>query len=763
MSFFDKVSKAAKGSNVARTPQIPLTPNSNPVLTSSANTLQDTGRRTEYQDVDTGWGNQVDSSSWDDYKKSDDKPHVPPLVDRLREFADNGAFTLADNLIVDPVRSVMSRSRDVGEDSDVNMTYAQDFRDSGMSQSDIHDIYDRNSDFLDILSGERWGKPVETLNPSVDDGITMDYSSLTSDYMTGSRYIHYRDDLGMGGRDGWIDPNGIYSKADEAAQYGFTPFTPDMTTAINGGITSSLSSFGQAGQDFSRLREDLGNLISPFQATIDGDQVNGWELRNTAQPYVNQVSNMCNYEPETVLNQPRHGQYTLFAKEWHVMDQSGNMTVHRGSMSQDARTGAFVFSDGTSVIPSASWVAEQGGSYRYDWVPVGNERWSQLDGARLNVGASADDIGTWGAMYLPDLVMSDGTRVDYMQASRFMGDRYAKGDERDEGISYDFGPFNISRPMEYSEMEMFGDGDRIGMLTTPTFNPGAITDIPSSVIDLTLGSAPIMIPGFDWVYSTSSAIPAMSGIDPSSYDSTGNYYSRFYASQIDPEGRIQYGVAPDPNSDIDPALSNELRLAATAGNFLVPLTEQLVGPVGEGFLNVPVQTFTKGPLAPRSAAGRFALGAVEEGLEEIFGNAFEDWTANGLAGWYADPLLDENGEEMYDSAGRRYVDYDTPFLRRLGNYALDLPGNINAFLGGASIGGVMTARDRINQARAAGGPFNEIPFWALSPEEQAAEIERIENERERQQAMDDAVIDPRFERLTGPQREGFGYRRRGDM
>lgn len=757
MSFFDKVSRTFDNVSTQR---------SHGNIADSANTVarqsrsedeQPRRRRQEDLNVVTGWGNTPDESAWDGYKREEQR-HTAPLPNRLLDLADNGAFTLADDLIVEPIASLAHRAGDIGENSDVNDAYNEDFRNSGMTQSQIHDIYDRNPTLVDTFLGKNWGEPVETLSPSVDDGVNMDYSSLTSDYMTGSRYIHYRDELGMGGRDGWIDPNGIYSKADEAAQYGFTPFTPDVTTALNGSITSAASAAGHAGTDFGHLREDLVNFVAPFQATIDGESVNGWELRNTASPYIGQLSYLYNYEPESILRPPRRGQYTMFVKEWHVVDQSGAMTVHRGSVWRDERTGALRFSDGSSVIPQ-----QDQDEFDYNWVAVGNEQWGLLDGKRLNCRTDPEDPTTWGAMWLPDLVMSDGTRVNYMQASRFMSDRWAEDGEQDEGIEYNFAPLGLNKPTEYTEMEMFGDNGKYGMLTIPTLNSSSITDIPTSVVDLTAGSAPIMIPGFDWIYSASNAIPAMSGIDPSSYDGRGNYYSRFYASQIDDDGRIQYGVAPDPESDIDETLSNELRLASTAGNFLVPLTEQLVGPVGEGVLNIPARTFTRGALSPRSAAGRFAVGAVEEGLEEIFGNAFEDWTANGLAGWYADPLLDENGEEIYDSAGRRYVDYDTPLYRRIGNYFGDIPGNLNAFLGGASIGGVMTAPTRVRQAAAAGGPFRPIPFEALTPEEQVEEINRIRQERERQEAIDDIVIDPRYERLTGPHRETVDYGRRGDI
>lgn len=757
MSFFDKVSKAVGNASTQRSHGNIISDSANTATRQDRSEEQPRRRRQEDLNVVTGWGNMPDESTWDGYKR-DEERHVAPLPNRLLDLADNGAFTLADDLIVEPITSLVRRSGEIGEDSDVNDAYNEDFRNSGMTQSQIHDIYDRNPTLVDNLLGKNWGEPVETLNPSVDDGVNMDYSSLTSDYMTGSRYIHYRDELGMGGRDGWIDPNGIYSKSDEAAQYGFTPFTPDVTTAINGSITSAASAMGQAGTDFGHLREDLTNFVAPFQATIDGKSVNGWELRNTASPYIGQLSYLYNYDPESILRPPRRGQYTMFVKEWHVVDQDGNMTVHRGSVYRDDRTGALRFSDGTSVIPQ-----QDSDEFDYDWVAVGNEQWGLLDGERLNYRADPEDQATWGAMWLPDLVMSDGTRVNYMQASRFMSDRWAEDGEQDENISYDFGPLGINKPSEYVNMEMFDDGGRHGVVTAPSLNPGAIGDMIPSVIDLTLGSAPIMIPGYDWVYSASNAIPAMSGIDPSSYDGREGYYSRFYASQVDDDGRIRYGVAPDPESDIDETLSNELRLASTAGNFLVPLTEQLVGPVGEGVLNIPNMTLTRGTFSPRSAAGRFAVGAAEEGLEEIFGNAFEDWTANGLAGWYADPLLDENGEEMYDSAGRRYVDYDTPLHRRIGNYLGDIPGNLNAFLGGASIGGVMTAPTRVRQAAAAGGPFKPIPFEALSPQEQVEEIERINQERERRAAIDDIVIDPRYERLTGPHRGTVDYGRRGDI
>jgi hypothetical protein len=126
------------------------------------------------------------------------------------------------------------------------------------------------------------------------------------------------------------------------------------------------------------------------------------------------------------------------------------------------------------------------------------------------------------------------------------------------------------------------------------------------------------------------------------------------------------------------------------GNAAVPLSEQIVGPIGGSI--IPFEKIAeKAPI--KSAVGRLLLneaaGAGAEGVEEILGNLFDEMTQYG-SDIYADPVIDEEtGEAKTDSVGREMRQHDTSAQKRVKNFFDDAAGNVNSFLGGALVDAAM--------------------------------------------------------------------------
>jgi hypothetical protein len=239
---------------------------------------------------------------------------------------------------------------------------------------------------------------------------------------------------------------------------------------------------------------------------------------------------------------------------------------------------------------------------------------------------------------------------------------------------------------------------RIGKNGGIEFDP---TDLADNAVDWTLGSLPISLGRFlPWAYAMSSALPAVKGIDPSSYRANGGDYGYYNAGYYDDDGNLRYGVT-DENGNVDEQLSDETRWWNTAGNALVPLTEMIVGPVGETI--VPLEKIFGG-LPSNPTVGQVArnalIGAIGEGVEEDLGNIFDDWTQYGWQGLFANPKKDKNGDIMYDAVGHEIRDYDTPALSRLANFAN--PADLaNSFLGGAVVDALMQGVPVSGQLRSA--------------------------------------------------------------
>jgi hypothetical protein len=170
------------------------------------------------------------------------------------------------------------------------------------------------------------------------------------------------------------------------------------------------------------------------------------------------------------------------------------------------------------------------------------------------------------------------------------------------------------------------------------------------------------------------------------------------AGTWDDNGNLRYGVYDldeNGNEVRNDELSNSTRLWNAAGNAIVPVTEQIVGPIGEHnplgeLFGRATDKFTKKlPSYLGRALVNELVGAGEEGVEEILGNVPEDLTSYGTD-MFADPIIDpETGEVRTDQFGHEMRRHDTNVGRRAWNYGSNLVDNGNAFFGGALVDAVM--------------------------------------------------------------------------
>lgn len=574
------------------------------------------------------------SSAFDEFR-SERSGYQPPTTNMWGEEFDqddDGSHWFDDQV------SLIGNTR-------TNDAYIRDAMEHGLSEEDAYDMMHLDRPWWEtFVGGDRQYAGDVT---AMDDGSSYDYNHMTSDTMTGTQYLRYAE-MGMGGRPvEEIDPTRTYSKRREATNYGFTPFTPDSRSFMNMVVDNAMDTPSRLGQTLGGLRDTWwGDYTIRYG---DGNEISGRDFDRLAAPYLHQLMYYSQFDPERVV-------------EYVVPDINGNSTIHHGTLSAmwDNKDGTYTaeFSDGTSVDVTQDYVE-----------------------SIMN-----DDGTVTMEPSFPDLVMPDGTHMSVDDVQRIYRDLTPDDDEgdQDDDITYDFssGPLGLdNRPRRLNQQQMFmpeGGG---------LWDPSTISN---NAVDWTLGSLPISIGKISpWVYSMSGATSSLSGSNPASYDPVSDSYG-LSAGDYDEQGNLRYGVF-DVDGNRDDARSDSLRFWNTLGNAAVPLTEWMVGPVGEEL--VPIgKVFGKMPAYPTLAqlAKYGLIGAAEEGIEEIFGNPFEEITNYGLEGMYTDQLRNENDEPIYDVSGHELRDYDTGAIRRLIN-AADLADIGNAFAGGVAVDLLMQA------------------------------------------------------------------------
>ena len=575
----------------------------------------------------------------------------------------------------------------------------------------------------------------------IDDGTDYDYAHMTSEWMTGPQYKKYVE-MGMGGRPvDSIDPAQVYSKVDEAREYDFVPYMPNQVTYNRFAAGDAFRIPGELGTTIANARTILAPDYSITYGK-DGTTINGNEFDRRAGTFLNNYYHDLQYDPERLR---RNGNPSSVL-EYAIPNADGGTSYAYGGIVDSGYddTLHLSFSDGTEMDVGgdelATWDHDQDGLLivpdeyvrqhgDFDASYDDTLYLTFADGQRIGLspdyvsehtdsegfvdldplysmtpidqvsGTLPEDLSVLGQKdvgYEPVLTMSDGTTIPLRDVERIYFDESADNDpdevdesgnvtRTDDDIRYDFGPFGFSKPRRLMDQEPFdfsGKGE--------VFNKD---DLLNNVADWTFGSVPISMGMYmPWVYSASQATNSMYGIDPGSYNpETGS--RGLTAGGWDDNGNLRYGVQ-DVNGVFDDDLTESTRMWNTAGNAAIPLTEMMVGPVGEHI--IPLEGITR-RIPFKTDTGRLIadtlVGYGAEGVEEDLGNVFEDLMQYGPSGMFANAVLDENGQPIRDIYGHEVRNENTSIPERFMNF-VDPTSMSNAFLGGALVSpamGLMTA------------------------------------------------------------------------
>lgn len=632
-----------------------------------------------------------DLSSWEEERaQEEDRP-----VRTTNYWGEQFESDVDDNGLDDLINALNPYDKYIGN-TEANDLYIRDAIENGMSDEDAKDIMGRaDTPWWQMLAKKylQGGRYTDSNKDStgdvtvIDDGMTYDYDHMTSDNMTGTQYMHYVE-MGMGGRPiEQIDPTRTYSKRREQIENGFIPFTPDSMSAINMAADNVMDIPARAGAWIGGLREMIGNKIDPYEILVQSDdgttkRVNGPDFDKIGGAYVHQM------EREDAIADP-------MSLEFPVPDVNGQMTYHYGYLTGVGDYGdgtyALDFSDGTSVDIDRRFFQSitngDGTVSMRDFIPVTKEtahgQFPEID---------------YDTIYYdehPNLVMPDGTELTYDEARSIYYDREVGNnpeDPYDDNISYDLTtilPTLDNRPSRLNS-EFFGDD---GVNTSTLLNNAVDWTLGSVPISMTMLANPVTGGVIDlsilpWLYSTSNATSSIGGMDPSTYDLQTDSYGLAFGD-YDDNGRLRYGVTT-PDGKIDESMANNAKFWNTLGNFAVPLTEEIVGPVGEEL--IPVRKMLGWQLPDNPLASEvikdFLAGMVEEGVEEDLGNIFDEFTSYGPNGAFAKQAVDMDGMPMYDLTGHEVRDTSTSIPERLQNFAnpQDLA---NSFAGGALVDAAM--------------------------------------------------------------------------
>lgn len=316
--------------------------------------------------------------------------------------------------------------------------------------------------------------------------------------------------------------------------------------------------------------------------------------------------------------------------------------------SHDTGDEYIAFSDGTSAtvsgedIDKAMKKSPNKHWYTNEFVNYNDTNLKDIDGfdlGSLTVGkpTSLEDAYNWGkgkgseagVIYVPDMVLPDGTAISKDVALKLARDENPDDWEKDK-IRYHFEPrggFNLkknpwlapivgsnpllwltdSRPRRLMHDEIIDeDGLHLGINETPDW-----------IADAALNSILISTPIYQWLDSAANAVPYFRGIETGSGDKYGRYQSTGY------EPGSEENMAKATSTFLGPALEN------LSGLGHEPVLDPIVGKlIDRKFAD---DTFT-------NLALNKTWDAIGEGLEEIIGNYFDEPGTYGFKNAWANPI-----------------------------------------------------------------------------------------------------------------------------
>lgn len=528
---------------------------------------------------------------------------------------------------------------------------------------------------------------------AVDDG-TLDLKNLNSNYMTGERYAEYID-AGIPNtltpeqvEDIRNHPNTIYSKRNEMFENGFVPYVPSDEVYARQIVDNAMDQPTRWGGWLRDLRND--NL--DYKVTYDGEEYSGKEYGGPMFDYWNETVPQV----QELFDQMESGEEVTSPLADRDADHSNstgyrmpiisNISLDDGSQISIDLYGATDNFDTIYQDPDRNIFVDENGNPKQAELYLSNGETLYLDGPsdldeiNNNIVQDSQPVPTdnddEAEFWIPNYVTKDGEVVPW-ETMRALYGRDNEGNLNPE-VNFDYGKWNIAKPA--SEIDGFLQTDEQG---NTIFMPNG-KDVLPATLDMFASSLPYFFLPTSIPYGLSQAHVAAATADPMSVNEQGQY------------------------NPLSSEINNNRYATSVMSNAAMPFTELGFGSIGGGALRAP---FKAGTGWISNKYGRRAwmpfvqnqLGAVGEGVEEIYGNAVEEGTRQGLDTWYGDPLKSHeispeelaengwttsfNGDVIDPITGVVVKDPNTPWPKRMINFAKDIP---EAFASGWWLGELMS-------------------------------------------------------------------------
>lgn len=484
------------------------------------------------------------------------------------------------------------------------------------------------------------------LNPAniekrIDDG-NMRATNQLSRYITGAQ-LKKQLEAGVPGPDpSTIRDDRVYDKSWLASEEGYKP---QVNSPVEFGLNMLRDAALAPSDFFNNLRRARENH-STYEGNIDGIKYDGRDFKSKSQDYLiamNRAINNGIYNEGLVTEDPNidhTGMTPLTNGNLTFTDEDGNKTE---------------FGDGIGVSQVLSGNPDKEPDKPFTLMMDDGQMLAFNDVNDYNSSMSynlrdANDGETpvaWRYSNVPNLVLNDGTELTVDQVRR------ADNGEGDNN----YGFLNWGKPSDLLHS------------TDPQ-------DIVPGATDLLASSAPYFITPISMWKALGDSYKASQGVDPYSFDS-------------------ENGEGKELNENITPERYN----SAVTANAIMPFTELLWGNIGHKGAGIAGKAIDKAlPASPVNPILHWAKGPVGEAMEEIPGNIVEELTNQSPSTWYANPVTDENGNELYDTTQHPLKDPNTSVTDRIsnfmGNKTDDGKGNdfsevLSAMQGGGAMGLMM--------------------------------------------------------------------------
>ena len=491
------------------------------------------------------------------------------------------------------------------------------------------DMADTGNPALISAASTAYGSPIKGLSewyrtpvvdPSRGDYDDGSPGSWESDMLKGDEYLRQRE-YGLPGRPVKdIHPDWYYNKYDEMLDHGYVPY---IVTDEGLDRFHNNASINAISNIYNNIR-DARKILSDATATLDGRTYSMKDVVKNFQiqgdKIERQFDNMDNVTAEPIDD---------MSIPMTALRQDDNGVAHYIRAMNENDDGSFnvLYDDMMKQYDSFESFSDD--------VSMGMQQ-LYPGSAILQYSNGIDPIE-----------LDDGTLLRYDKACAIVSEK----------VPIDKGFLNMGDPFQSELLDDF---------------PNNVVNFSPWFTDMLGSSIPLFNRNTAWTQAFGDAWNSWRGFQPGRYDYLDNSYRM---------------LSETP--------SHTQQLSAVGGSLALPWTERIYGSIRQGGLTNPTLKML-GRIGDKLGRNwpskiemvkpkkRFILGGVGEALEEIPGNIVEEFkTGNGPGAWYADDIVDSNGNKIYDNQGMPIKDKTTPPEKVHQNFWEDAP---NSALGGAFMG-----------------------------------------------------------------------------